>query len=187
MALNDNKILQNALLLGVEAATIKAVAKVEGGGAGLIGGRPVILFEPHIFYRLRRQAGTIPAICDICYPVWGTKPYPKGQDAQWKTLDSAIKINRELALRSTSWGMFQVLGNNFKEAGCKSVQDFVNANFAGEDRQLELFLSYIVSVNLLDELREKDWKMFARQYNGVYYYRNNYDKKLETAYNSFVT
>lgn len=180
--ISEQQFKDSALKLNVEVAAVKAVAQIEGGGIGLQGGKPIILFEPHVFFKLQRDAGFVPAISDICYPVWGSKPYPKGQQAQWDRMERAAKINRDLALQSASWGMFQCMGYNFRATGCKTLQEFVNAMYSSEDKQLDLFVNYILNEHLDDELRNKDWKGFARQYNGKYYFKNSYDVKLKNAY-----
>jgi hypothetical protein len=180
-AFNDS-----AALLNVSVASIKAVAKIEGGGQGIIDGKPVILFEPHCFFRELVKAGVKPVLSDICYERWGERPYPSGQKAQWERLERAIIINREAALKSASWGLFQILGSNYKAAGCATIQDFVNQMYKGEDNQLQLFCKYIKSVGLDEELRLKDWRLFAQGYNGKLYWKNNYDKKLQQAFESFA-
>ena len=38
---------------------------------------------------------------------------------------------------------------------------------------------------MLVALQKKDWKAFARLYNGPAYAQNRYDEKLSTAYSSF--
>jgi hypothetical protein len=38
---------------------------------------------------------------------------------------------------------------------------------------------------MLAALQKKDWKAFARLYNGPGYAQNGYDEKLSTAYSSF--
>ena len=38
---------------------------------------------------------------------------------------------------------------------------------------------------VLAALQKKDWKAFARLYNGPAYAQNRYDEKLSTAYSSF--
>lgn len=183
--ITEKQFKDSAAKLTVETAAIKAVSKIEGGGIGLLNGSPIILFEPHVFYKLQREASLTPIISDICYPVWGSKPYPKGQAAQWERMEQATKINRNIALQSASWGMFQCMGYNYKLTGCKTLQEFVNAMYESEDKQLELFVNYILNTHLDDELRNKDWKGFARQYNGKYYFKNSYDLKLKNAYESF--
>ncbi len=82
--------------------------------------------------------------------------------------------------------MFQVMGYNYLSTGCWTLGEFVSAMYKGEDMQLNLFVSYIKNNHLDDELRFKDWKGFARQYNGKYYYKNNYDVKLKNAYLKYL-
>jgi hypothetical protein len=186
MTISVQKFIDSAKKLNIEVAALEAVAKVEGGKQGIIDGRPVILFEPHVFYRELVKAKIKPIISDICYPVWGTHPYPKGQPAQYERLDRAALINRDCALKSCSWGMFQILGTNYKKTGCLNLREFVNHMYYSEDAQLDLFVNYIKHEGLDDELRHKDWAIFAQAYNGKYYYKQNYDKKLKAAYLSFA-
>ncbi|HEU4607137.1 MAG TPA: N-acetylmuramidase family protein [Chitinophagaceae bacterium] len=179
-----------AQLLKIEVATVKAVAEVESGGCGFVNGLPVILFEPHVFWKELRKRKFDPEkylkdYGDMLYPLWGAKPYPKGQDAQYKRLDRAANINRDAALCSCSWGKFQIMGYNWQLCGSKTLQEFINGMHHDEDEHLNLFVNYIRKTGLDDELRAKDWKGFARGYNGALYYRNNYDKKLLAAYNKF--
>lgn len=168
--------------LGCEVATIRAVSDVESGGSGFLPtGEPLILFEPHIFWKELRKRGITPVLSDICYPKWGTKPYgPKS--VQHAKLERASKIHREAALASASWGRFQIMGFNYRLCDCTTLQEFVNKIYESEDQHLELFERYIKNTQLDDELRELDWDGFAAGYNGPLFRRNNYDKKLANAY-----
>jgi hypothetical protein len=184
--ITDHQYRDSAAIIGCEVAAIKAVDKVESGGAGIIDGKPVILFEPHVFWKQLRLLDIDPILSDICYPVWGTRPYPSGQTAQYERLERAAKVNREAALQSASWGRFQIMGFNWKMCKCSSLQAFINAMYKSEDDHLQLFTNYIKSAYLDDELRNKDWKGFARGYNGPLFARNGYDKKLALAYKTFI-
>lgn len=184
----------SAFALGCSSRAVKAVAKVEGGGMGIQDNRPIILFEPHVFWMELKRRGLKPVVSDLCYPIWRTKPYPKSQAAQWARMERAIKINRPAALASASWGMFQIMGFNYAKCGYKTIQEFVNAMYESEDKQLEIFCHYIIKVGLDDELRAFDnpkilslaARQFAAGYNGKYYFKNNYHIKLKTAYLSAV-
>lgn len=185
--ISEKQFSDSGKALGVEPAVIKAVAEVESGGDGFLStGEPKILFEPHIFWKELKQAGINPNTfakdnSDILYPIWGTKPYGKVSQ-QHERLNRAALINRNAALKSASWGKFQILGNNYQLAGFDNLQDFINAMYRSEDDHLKAFVSYIKSTHLDDELRAKDWKGFARGYNGALYWKNNYDKKMADAY-----
>jgi hypothetical protein len=58
--------------------------------------------------------------------------------------------------------------------------------YKSEDKQLELFVTYLKNSELDDELRLKDWRLFAAGYNGRYYWKNDYHNKLEKAYKSYL-
>ena len=56
----------------------------------------------------------------------------------------------------------------------------------GIHRQLLLSVRFIRgNRSMLAALQKKDWKAFARLYNGPAYAQNRYDEKLSTAYSSF--
>ena len=188
--LSEQAFIDAAKELGVEVATIKAVAEVESSGSGFLpSGEPKILFEPHIFWKELRKRNInpndfLPLNEDILYPTWGAKPYGKTSE-QHGRLQKAIKINSEAALRSASWGKFQIMGFNHLQCGFNLLQSFINAMYRDEDSHLLAFTHYIQQTHLDDELRAKDWKGFARGYNGALYYKNKYDTKLEAAYKKY--
>lgn len=188
--ITEKQFKESAKALNVPVATIKAVADIEGGWDGFLSnGQPIILFEPHVFFKQLKAAGIDPKNYtngneDILYPVWGSKPYGKSSQ-QHDRLARAVKINRIAALSSASWGAFQIMGYNYKLAGFPAVQPFVNAMYESSDKHLEAFVNYITNTFLDDELRAKDWKGFSRGYNGAQYYKNQYDIKLKKAYEKY--
>lgn len=171
--------------IGCSIAMIKAVDANESRGSGFLkNGDVKILFEPHIFWKYLRLNKITPVVSDICYPVWGSKPYGKSSE-QHARLQKAVRLNRNIALMSASWGRFQIMGFNYKACGCKSIQDFINKMIDSEESQLELFVSYIMNTNLDDELQNLDFKGFARGYNGPLYEKNGYAVKLKNQYLKF--
>lgn len=174
-----------AATLDCDTAAVKAVAEVESAGAGfLTDGRPKILFERHVFRRLLLAAGINTGMLERERPeLVNTKPggYTGGA-SEWRRLDDAAEINRDIALQSVSWGKFQIMGFNWKAAGAASVQDFVNRMYRSEGAQLDAFVDFVISTNLDDELRRHDWAGFARRYNGPAYAKNKYDTKMAAAY-----
>ncbi|HTE24167.1 N-acetylmuramidase family protein [Flavitalea sp.] len=185
-----NQFEKSAFTLAVEPAVIKAVAEVESNGEGFLAdGKVKILFEPHIFWKQLRQKGIKPELHqkgneDILYPIW--KPGKYGPvSKQHDRMNRAAAIDREAALLSSSWGKFQIMGFNYRKCDCDSVEAFITRLKSGEDEHLSTFISYIKNTFLDDELRSRDWKSFARSYNGPLYWKNNYDKKLHLAYEKF--
>ncbi len=171
--------------IGCEVAAIKAVAFVESGGrSGFMtdGVTPKILFEGHWFHKLTKGVFTNSINKDISYPKWIKKYY--NQD-QHKRLQKAERLNRDAALKSASWGKFQIMGFNYKLAGFNSLQSFINAMYKSEREHLFAFVAFVKHRRLDDELINKDWQGFAFGYNGKEYAKNKYDEKMENAYNRF--
>lgn len=189
--MKDIDIKHAAELLNVEPAVIKAVLEVETGNKGGFikdTNKPIILFEGHIFWRQLKLRNIDPLkyantsmYSDILYPKW-TKQYYKGGIKEWDRLNRAICINKEAALESASWGLGQIMGFNYKMCDCKDVNEFVSKMEESEGAQLELFIRFIKNNRMDSYLRNKDWKGFARHYNGSGYAQNKYDIKLEKAY-----
>lgn len=179
-----NKDYQQAAdLLGVELATIKAVAEVESRGSGFLkSGEPVILFEGHIFHRLTQGKYSTPENANVSHRSWTRKYYSENQH---KRLQKAVELNREAALQSASWGKFQIMGFNYEVCGFENIQQFINAMYKGEKEHLMAFVSFIKNNRMGKYLKEKDWAGFARRYNGAGYKANRYDTKLKAAYEKY--
>lgn len=176
--------------LGVEPAAFRAVITVEAAGSGFDkAGRPKALFERHHFWKHLKDAPGLQANAEaegLAYPKWGMKPYPKGSDAVYAEIERACAIDEEAALLSTSWGLGQIMGSNFKMVGCKSVQDMVEEAKESEAGQLRQMAAFIKSAGLQDELAARNWAGFAKGYNGPQYAQNQYDQKLAAAYAKFA-
>ncbi len=168
-----------AAALGVESAALQAVAEVESRHAPfLASGRPVILFERHVFRRL--TGGAHDARPDLSHPEAGG--YGAGGEAQHARLARAVALDRAAALRATSWGRFQVLGLNAELCGWPDVESFVADHCADEAAHLAGFVGYVRGAGLAGALAARDWAGFARGYNGPAYARNRYDARMAAAY-----
>jgi hypothetical protein len=176
--LDDRAIESAAIKIGCSVAAVRAVIDVESGGGFLSDGRPKILFERHYFSRLtnRKFDGSHPGISN---QKWGGY---RGGAAEYHRLGEALKLDRDAAFRSTSWGLFQIMGDNFKICGFGNAEDFVRAMVSGEAVQLDAFVAFVKKNRLDDELTRLDWAGFARGYNGPAYKTNKYDTKLMAAY-----
>lgn len=182
--------------LRVGVAEIRTVDEVESAGSGFLSAsqRPKILVEGHYIYALLRPLGLAQKAAQIepsvCYPKW-TKRYYIGREGEYSRLAKATELCHRLgvsdaiALKATSWGRFQIMGENYKLAGFNSVEQFVEAMFQDEALHLAAFARYLVSTHLDDELRSHLWAKLARGYNGPGYMRNNYPAKLGAAFNRF--
>ena len=171
--------------LGCQVAAVKAVTQVESRGSGfLASGEPVILFERHWMYKLLVKKGVTPVISDVCDPKAGGY---KGGKAEHDRLAKAVLIDRDCALQSASWGLFQIMGFNYKILGYANIQAFVNDACKSEATQLNMFVKFLkANPSMLSALRSRDWENFAKLYNGPRYKDNHYDTKLKTAYDSYM-
>ena len=167
--------------LKCEEAAIRAVAEVESGGRSgfLSDKRPKILFESRWFHKLTggKHDAKHP---DISTPTW-VRNY-KGGKAEYGRLEKAIGLDREAALKSASWGMFQILGVNHGNAGFDTVEAYVKAQTESEGAHLDAFVSFVINNRLDDELRDRRWTDFARHYKGPGFAQNRYDQKMADAY-----
>lgn len=179
-----------ALFLNVPVAVIKAVEEVESNGCGFLkDGNVKILYEPYVFGRLTKNVfkDAKTEIEGKVYPLslagkWDKEKCNYGsENIQHKKRQAACKLDFEAANKSCSWGKFQILGLNYLDCGCSSVSDFIN-KMLDERLQLKCFCHYIKNRNLAVYLRTKDWRGFAKAYNGSQYYVNNYDEKLARAF-----
>ncbi|MDR2056150.1 MAG: N-acetylmuramidase family protein, partial [Desulfovibrio sp.] len=118
---------------------------------------------------------------DIVYPAW-TKTHDRGGSGVWERLHTAMKVHKEAALCSASYGLLQIMGFNHALCGFDTVQAFVEAQEESEAKQLESFCAFMRSEGLVPFLSRRDWTGFARRYNGPGYAQNQYDVKLRKAY-----
>ncbi|CAN2533115.1 hypothetical+protein [Methylocapsa aurea] len=179
--ITEADIVQAARWIGCEVAALHAVMSVESRGSGFDGrGRPVILFEPHVFYR---QLAKLPSstydaclnravLAGLAYAKWRKGNYPGGSaleqsDGNYDRLSRAIAIHEECAYRAISIGMGQVLGENFEAAGAVSAREMFAAAKESEAAQLSHMLGYIKAARLDDDIRARNWETFARGYNGT--------------------
>jgi hypothetical protein len=169
--------------LGVKQAEVWSVMSVETKGFGFLSDRrPQILFERHIFHKQTN------GVYDAQYPdissaqpggyVGGVGEYPR--------LEKAMNLNQTAAFLSTSWGIGQVMGFNFKAAGYTDVNTMVNDMVTNEDAQLLAMANFIKGNKLDKALQNNDWAAFAFGYNGKDYKKNKYDEKLKDAHTRYV-
>ncbi|OTG69903.1 peptidoglycan-binding protein [Acinetobacter sp. ANC 4218] len=185
--LTEAQIAAQAKALGIDVAALRAVIEVECKGSGFNeDGTPVILFERHVMrQRLIANKRDIdlslisverPDLCSKSTGAYGL------YSAQHGRLNAAAQYHRDSALESASWGIGQVMGYHWKALGYPSLQAFINAMYKDEASQLDAMCRYIQVNNLVNALKNKDWKAFARGYNGKAYAKNSYDIKLANAY-----
>lgn len=137
--------------LGIEEATLRAVWQVESGGAFWDKHGVISRFEPH---KLPEPIGTWRDSLKI------------GRTRRRKMFLDAYSANPEAALRATSWGAAQIMGFNHIHAGYPTARGMVEAMAYSEDNHLRIFAAYVATAGLVTHLRAKNWRAFARGYNG---------------------
>lgn len=187
--ISESDFARAAAALGCDVAAIKAVSEVESRGDGFLsdGTTPRILFEAHQFHA--RTGGVYSASHpNVSSARWDKSLYATGKDADERgmkehlRLKEAIALNREAALKSASWGRFQIMGFNYAAAGFDDLQPFIDAMYRSEGDHLDAFVAFVKSKRLDIPLRDHNWSAFAKGYNGEGYRLNNYDGNLAAAF-----
>jgi LysM repeat protein len=172
--------------LDCETAAVRAVAEVESGGRTGFDARrrPKILFEIHLFRSNtnRRFDRSHPHLSAPYSSPRRRQSYAKDQ---WQVIREAFALDQAAAVKSASWGMFQVLGSNYSICGWSSVRQFSADMFVSEAQHMRAFLGFCRANNLVRHLRTKNWAAFARGYNGPDYASNAYDTKMANAYRRY--
>jgi len=167
--------------LACETEAVIAISVVEGADRGAFDdeGFPTVLFERHLFHRFTGGSwdALIPGLSAADAGGYGSYREQKTRLAQ------ASRYDREAALRATSWGLFQILGDNWRSAGAESLQGFVNGMCSGVEYHLTALVHFILtSPAMTSALRDKRWATFAFHYNGPRFEQNKYDQHLRQAY-----
>ncbi|CAN5203060.1 hypothetical protein BH09PAT1_BH09PAT1_1380 [soil metagenome] len=180
--ISDADLCRNAKRIKTGVAEIKTFLAVETKNKGFDSqDRPLILFERHIFHKLTKGKydSDHPNISNKVSGGYGSSA------SQYSRFSAAFKLNPDAAMKSTSWGLGQVMGFNHKVAGYDTVNEFVDAMKESEGKQLDAAISFIIHNNLADDLRNHNWAGFAKGYNGAGYRKNAYDTKLAQFYAKF--
>jgi hypothetical protein len=87
---------------------------------------------------------------------------------------------------ATSFGAFQIMGFNYDDAGFNSIEKMINAMKTPEG-QIIAFSNFIQNNPKIHiALKNHNWTVFAKLYNGPNYAQNNYDNKIREAYKARV-
>ncbi|WP_367989242.1 N-acetylmuramidase family protein [Vibrio sp. NTOU-M3] len=180
--LSEQDFEQAAEALSCDVAAVKAVSEVESAGSGFFNnGAPAILFEAHQFskYSQHRFDESHP---DISSRKWDRSLYVGGEK-EYERLQKAMQLDRTAALKSASYGRYQIMGFNHQASGYDDVESYVRDMFLAERHHLMAFVNFIKSNSKLTQaIQTLDWPSFARYYNGPAYAENHYDEKLQSAY-----
>lgn len=174
---------------GCTEAHLRTVVDVETNGKGYdIMTNVAFLFEPHKFYANLKGAELQEAIKKgLAYKFWkGPGSYPKSVALRWAQFQQAVVINETAAIMSASWGLGQIMGSEYTEAGYTSPQEMLTAFWKSEKDQVQGMVNLIKARGLDKDLVKfpemANCRHFALRYNGSAYEKNNYHNKLHDAF-----
>lgn len=210
-----------------EPAVLQAIAHVESGGRNsfwrLNHGNgahvPALLFERHYFSHLTRRRYD-PSHPDLSWPYGYRKNAQLGNADRnlhdgriddddvygnyargYLRLINAYRLDPEAALKSCSWGKFQIMGANHRTCGYDDILDFVGQMCSSESGQMAIVGGYIRNkprawkdpknksldkeISLWNAVKNKNWEAIAFNYNGPDYRKYSYDRKLRAAYQRY--
>jgi hypothetical protein len=167
-------------------AAMLAVWMVECGGFPFRRGRPVLRFEPHVFFArwgARRESlfdahfrfggrngiegakWQGHALCENSGGQW--RRFHGEQAAEYRALALATRLGgAETACQSASFGGPQIMGFNHAIAGYGSAAEMFRAFGRSERWQVLAFFDFCAAKAILPALRGHDWMGFATVYNG---------------------
>lgn len=139
-----------------------AFIEVESGGRGFGDtGKLILQFESLVF----SKATGIPRSTLNQYK-WDENTVDV-QSKEWEAFNEAFSINPEEAMKSTSWGLPQIMGFNHKQAGYASVGDMLDDFKRGELQQVMALIRFIEgSSKLYKAIMAADYENMANYYNG---------------------
>jgi hypothetical protein len=160
---------------GIPTEVLQAILEVESSGDS-----SAMRFEPHLFLRARPDLKN-------CIP------YSPQKNASWSNTRS--ETNREAfefarrhdaieAIRSSSWGAFQVLGQHLLDLADGHAGDALKAFDENPEAISEKLVAAWFAANQGARVaaNELDFEALARQYNGPHFAAHGYDKRLRSAW-----
>lgn len=185
------QIAAAATAAGIPKAGMLAIVEVETGGTPTEadGRTPNFLFERHIFRRelAARQPGKAAQAerLGLVIPAWNkaTQYRDERNSAERLALLAKAKaVDEDCALRSCSWGLPQIMGNECHEVGFQNATQMVEyLTTKGVTGHIELMIRFLKGRNLVSAIERGDWAYVALRYNGKGYKQNQYDTRLAAA------
>lgn len=144
-------------------------------------GDPIARIEKHVWNRhafndrARKEIGAIKVL------------NPADQAKRWENFNYLFSVDPLAAVKSTSFGAFQIMGFNHAACGFEDPLAFLDGMQAGAGAQTLAFCRFIeASPALHGAMKRRDFPTYARHYNGKGYERNKYDIKIRTAERRFA-
>jgi hypothetical protein len=176
-----SEIISLADQIGIPPAVVAAFRAVESGG------RPsAIRFEPHLFNA--KSNAKVPFT-----KTPGQSFSSVASETNKSAFERAYKINKRLAIESSSFGLYQVVVKNapsiWKEPRIKDNPDNFLSIFNSNPIEISNLLVkawFQGSTRAKGAANRLDFASLASAYNGPQYSVNRYDEKLAAAYNQAI-
>ncbi len=170
---------------GIPAPASLAVWMVECGGLPFRKGKPVLRFEPHVFFA--RWGERNPQAFDRHFQFGGRngiegkrweqhrfrdagdewRRFHGDQSTEYRALALAKRLaGTETACLCASFGGPQIMGFNHAIAGYDSAGAMMRAFARSERWQVLAFLDFCAAKDIIRHLKSGDWLAFAAVYNG---------------------
>lgn len=146
----------------IPLAKLLAIIEVESSGSGFgKDGRLLLQFEPNVF---SRRSGV--PLDKLNKWTWDENKVDV-QSKEWLAFEDASKLNPTIAMESTSWGLPQIMGFNFKLAGYQDVKSMVESFKVSEYNQIKGLLNFVSSNKALyNAIITGDYEKTSEIYNG---------------------
>jgi peptidoglycan hydrolase-like protein with peptidoglycan-binding domain len=177
---------------GIEPAALLAIVECETNGDYLEsdGRTPKLLYERHVAYREAKLRSTslLAAFVKkgLAIPKWNRATQYKDQGKSKDRLALiavARSVDEEVANRSASWGLGQVMGFNHRLIGFPTATALVSHLVdGGFEAQLDTMISTVISKQLVGPLNDHDFVTVARRYNGAGFAQNQYDTRMAASW-----
>lgn len=160
--------------LDIAPAQVRAFAIVESDEKPFTpSGNPVVRFEAGYWKRFR--------VATKAATIFDKAKNPADLDARWEQFLRMKQVDETAAILSHSFGLFQLMGFNFKHALCADPVTFLGEHMTVEG-QFKLFRRFVkMSPALLSAIRMNKPDGVGHHYNGPQYKRNKYDVKWAAA------
>lgn len=179
---NASGVTELANEIGIDPAVLAAFRTVESGG-----NPTAVRFEPHLFNA--RSSTKVPFTKSS-----GVSFSKVASETNRSAFERAYKINKRLAIESSSFGLYQVVIVN-----ATSIFDDPRINNE-PDKFVKLFNENPLEISnllvkawfkgnktALEAANELNFRLLAQKYNGRQYAANQYDIKLQSAYQAAKT
>lgn len=201
--ISDEMYVKLADSINVDEGVLFAIAKQETKKESFIQLAPkkaTILLERHYVYNLLKKKFDVnkanecqkedSSLCNSKVTMKGG--YGKSKE-QLNRLEKVKKWDNDIAIKSCSWGKFQVMGVYIEKIKLyKDADEFEKAMNLCEVQHFQFFKSYLIDIiggDLIKAMKEKNWEKIAELYNGKYWKKINPDyatnlKKYYEEYNN---